>query len=140
MSYDKDEIIKANRKFYDARNRYDIDLIEQVWLTDGRAKCVHAGWPIIFGWEAIKESWKTIFETGGFDRVDISDFFVEVKGNSAWLNCVERATYSLDDRRVVVLAQATNIFEHADGEWKMALHHASLMPIPRKEIDYENLQ
>ena len=140
MSYEKDEIIKANRKFYDARNRYDIDLIEQIWLTDGRAKCVHAGWPIIFGWEAIKESWKTIFETGGFDRVDISDFFVEVKGDSAWLNCVERATYSLDNRRVVVLAQATNIFEHADGQWKMALHHASLMPIPRKEIDYENLQ
>ena len=63
-----------------------------------------------------------------------------MRGNSAWLNCVERAAYSIDDRRVVVLAQATNIFELADGEWKMVLHHASLMPIPRKEIDYENLQ
>ena len=138
MSYEEDGVIKANRKFYDARNRYDVDLIEQVWLTDDRAKCIHAGWPIIFGWEAIKESWKTIFDTGGFDRVDISDFFVEVKENSAWLNCVERAAYSIDNRRVIVLA--TNIFELADGEWKMALHHASLMPIPRKEIDYESLQ
>jgi len=140
MSYDKEKIIKANKKFYDARNLYDIDLIEQIWLADGRAKCVHEGWPIIFGWRAIKESWKTIFETGGFNHVDVSDFFVEVKENTAWLNCVERATYSIDNRRVVVLAQATNIFELEDGEWKMALHHASLMPIPRKEIDYESLQ
>ncbi len=140
MSYDKDIVMKANRKFYDARNRYDIDLIEEVWLNNGRAKCVHAGWPIVLGWRAVRESWKTIFETGGFDRVDISDFFVEVKENSAWLNCVERATYSIDDRRIVVLAQATNIFERNDGKWEMVLHHASLMPIPRKEIDYENLQ
>ncbi|MCY3986172.1 MAG: nuclear transport factor 2 family protein [Candidatus Dadabacteria bacterium] len=140
MGYEKDQVIKANKKFYDALNRYDIELIGSVWLTDGRAKCVHAGWPIIRGWEAVRESWKSIFETGGFDHVDISDFFVEVKENSAWLNCVERATYSIDDRRVVVLAQATNIFELTEGEWKMALHHASLMPIPRKEIDYESLQ
>ena len=124
MSYEKDEIIKTNRKFYDARNRYDIDLIEQVWLTDVRAKCVHAGWPIIFGWEAIKESWKTIFETGGFDRVDISDFFVEVKGNSAWLNCVERATYSLDDRRVVVRGPGNQhilSMRMENGRWRFTM-------------------
>ncbi len=140
MSNDKENIIRTNKKFYDARNRYDLDLIEGVWVNDIRAKCVHAGWPIIFGWEAIKESWKTIFETGGFDHVDISDFFVEVKENSSWLNCIERATYSVENRRIVMLAQVTNIFELLDGEWKMALHHASLMPIPRKEIDYENIQ
>ncbi len=140
MSHDKENIIRTNKRFYDARNRYDIDLIEGVWINDGRAKCVHAGWPIIFGWEAIRESWKTIFETGGFNHVDVSDFFVEVKENSAWLNCIERATYSIENRRIVMLAQVTNIFELLNEEWKMALHHASLMPIPRKEIDYESIQ
>lgn len=136
----REEIMKANKRFYDARNRYDLDLIEKIWLNDGRAKCVHAGWPIIFGWDAIKESWKTIFETGGFSHVDVSDFFVEAGENSAWLNCIERATYSIDDRKIVLLAQATNIFELSEEKWRVVLHHASLMPIPRKEIDYGSLQ
>ena len=31
-------------------------LAEGLWLKTEDAKCVHPGWPIIFGWEKIRES------------------------------------------------------------------------------------
>ncbi len=114
--------------------------MENIWSNDKNAKCIHPGWPIINGWEAIKDSWKNIFESSGFNQVDISQLFIDVKENSAWVNCVERISYRFENEIIITLAQTTNIYEYSEENWKLVLHHASPMPVPRGEDNTERLQ
>ncbi|MGH7884479.1 MAG: nuclear transport factor 2 family protein [Thermodesulfobacteriota bacterium] len=136
----KDKIYEINTRFYNALNNSDISLMEEIWLKKSSAKCVHPGWPILKGWDSIKESWQNIFETGGLNQVEISDIFVDIVGKTAWVNCIERINYLINNSFIVTMAQATNIFKLIEGDWKMVLHHASPMPPPRSEINDHSLQ
>lgn len=136
----KDKIYEINTRFYNALNNSDLSLMEEVWLKKASSKCVHPGWPMLKGWDSIKESWQNIFETGGLNQVEISDIFVDIVGKTAWVNCIERIGYLINDSLVVTMAQATNIFKLTEGDWKMVLHHASPMPAPRSEVRDQSLQ
>lgn len=136
----KEKIYEINTKFYDALNSSDLSVMEEIWLNESSSKCVHPGWPMLTGWESIKESWRDIFETGGLSQVEISDVFVDIVGKSAWVNCIERIGYVINERLIVTTAQATNIYEFVNGEWKMVLHHSSPMPTPKTESEDHTLQ
>lgn len=136
----KEKVYEINTRFYEALNSSDMSVMEDIWLNESTSKCVHPGWPILNGWESIKESWRDIFETGGLDKVEVSDIFVDVVGKSAWVNCIERIGYLINERLIVTMAQATNVYALVDGEWKMVLHHASPMPTPGSESENESLQ
>lgn len=136
----KDKVYETNKKFYEALNKSDLSVMEQIWANDSSSKCIHPGWPMLKGWESIKESWRDIFESGGLNQVVVSEVFVDVIGRSAWVNCIEKIDYLIDDKLIVTMAQSTNIFELIDGEWKMVLHHASPMPPPRSEVTEHTLQ
>lgn len=136
----KDKVYELNKKFYDALNKSDLADMERIWANSSSSKCVHPGWPMLKGWESIRDSWRDIFESGGFNKVVISDVFVDVIGRAAWVNCIEKIDYLIDDRLIVTMAQSTNVFELIDGEWKMVLHHASPMPAPRSEAKDHTLQ
>ena len=134
------EIKKINERFYEAICNANLSLMEELWAKTDEAKCVHPGWPIIFGWEKIRESWQTIFRTGGLADIEISNVYIDINGSSAWLNCTERLSYVIDDQVIITMAQTTNIFELNEEKWHMVLHHASPMPIPQSEISTETLQ
>ena len=55
------EIEKINHTFYEALNNANIDLMEEVWIKDDSAKCVHPGWSMLKGWKDIRDSWVKIF-------------------------------------------------------------------------------
>ena len=66
------------------------------------AKCVHPGWPLLTGWDAVRSSWEAIFES------------------------TEEMRFTLGDVRVsVTTVLATNLFERAPDGWRMVHHHAS---------------
>lgn len=132
------EVERAQKIFYEALNKSDITMMEKVWITGRRAKCVHPGWPAIKGWDAIKASWVTIFESGELASVETSDITIDVGEKAAWVNCVEKLNHFVDGRVVVTLAQATNIFENTKDGWRMTLHHAS--PIPVSTLPETELQ
>ncbi len=132
------EVEKAHENFYEALNKADIRLMESIWLGDRKTKCIHPGWPAIKGWEAIKASWMSIFESGELASVETSDVLIDVGEKAAWVNCIERLNHFVDGRIVVTLAQATNIFEKTDEGWRMALHHAS--PVPVSTLSEGDLQ
>ncbi len=136
----KDKVSEVNSRFYEALNSSDLTVMEDIWLKKASSKCVHPGWPMLNGWDSIKESWRDIFETGGLNQVEVSDIFVDVVGRTAWVNCIEKIGYLINDRIIITMAQATNIYELIDGEWKMVLHHASPMPTPRNESENHTLQ
>ncbi len=124
-----EEVKQAHEVFYEALNKADIELMQKVWVAGRKAKCIHPGWPAINGWEAIKASWMSIFESGELASVETSDLFIDVGENAAWVNCTEKLNHFVDGRIVVTFAQATNIFENIGEGWRMALHHASPMPV-----------
>ena len=135
-----EEIKKINERFYEAISTANLSLMEDLWVKTDEAKCVHPGWPIIFGWEKIRESWRTIFSSGGLADIEVSKVYIDVNGSSAWLNCNERISYVIDNQVIITMAQTTNIFELKDQQWLMVLHHASPMPIPQSEVSTETIQ
>lgn len=130
----------TNQRFYDALTNSDLSLMEELWIQREDVQCVHPGWPLLYGWEKVRESWKNIFEAGGLTDIEISNLFIDVSDDTAWLNCTEKLSYTIGDQVVITLAQTTNIFEYKDSQWKMVLHHASPMPMPPTEKEIPNLQ
>ena len=135
---DMKEVQRAQESFYEALNKADIEMMEKVWVSGHKAKCIHPGWPAIKGWEAIKASWVSIFESGELASIETSDVMIDVGEKAAWVNCVEKLNHFVDGRIVVTLAQATNIFESTGEGWRMSLHHAS--PVPASSLPKGDLQ
>lgn len=126
---DHEEVIKVNERFYKALGTRDVELMDTVWIRDSRAGCVHPGWVMLQGWQAIRQSWENVFDPR--DQVDIklSNISVEVKGDVAWLTCIQELTYINRDPIMMNVSQSTNIFERRGSGWLMILHHASPIPI-----------
>ncbi len=122
---DKDEILKANEDFYSALATRDIKAMEQVWLTNEKAGCVHPGWAIMRNSETIMQSWKSIFNPE--DQVDIklTDMSLEISGDMAWVTCIQKMTYIKREPVTFNISQSTNIFRKDSGRWVMLIHHAS---------------
>lgn len=140
MSQEFKEVLSVNEMFYKALGSRNLGLMEEVWIKDPRAKCVHPGWPILLGWEAIKQSWKNIFDSGGPTKIQISNVNVEMSGDLAWVTCIEHISHIIRDQVQINMTQATNIFERHGSDWLMIHHHASPMPMPRGKIVAEKLQ
>lgn len=141
MSDKKEQILDLNKIFYEAIGNNDLELMETVWVTDHRAKCIHPGWPILIGWESIKKSWENIFVAGGIAGVRITDIHVELTDEVCWVTCVEHISHIISDKIAINLIQATNVFEDTgDDKWNIVLHHASAIPITRGYVNKETLQ
>lgn len=131
----KKEIRIINERFYESISVANLSMMEELWAKTDEVKCVHPGWPVIMGWKNVRESWQTIFESGlCFANIEVSNVYIDVNKNSAWLNCVEKISYVVNNRVIITMAQTTNIFEKQEQKWKIVLHHASPMPIPQSEI------
>jgi len=123
-----EQIIEANLNFYFALESLDVELMEDVWLMDATACCIHPGSERLAGWENIRASWERVFKSTTFMRVDITEVAVEVHGPVAWVTCMENITTATGDKVHRARAFATNIFTHEeDSGWVLVLHHASLV-------------
>jgi len=137
----KEEILKLNKKFYEAIGNNDMELMESVWVRDHRAKCIHPGWPLLIGWDPIKKSWKNIFIAGGISGVQITDIHIELTDEVCWVTCIEHVSHIMSDKIAINLVQATNVFEDTGNDkWNIVLHHASSIPITRGYVNKETLQ
>lgn len=123
-----EQVIEANLNFYFALESLDVELMEDVWLIDSSACCVHPGGERLVGWENIRATWERIFKSTTYMRVDITDVAVEIHGNVAWVTCLENIATSAGGQMHRARAYATNIFTHdEDSGWMLSLHHASLV-------------
>ena len=123
-----EQVIEANLNFYFALESLDVELMEDVWLMDSNACCIHPGGERLSGWDAIRGTWERIFKSTTYMRVDITDVSVEMHGNAAWVTCQENITTSAGGQLHRARAYATNIFTFdEDAGWMLVLHHASLI-------------
>ncbi len=127
------EVEKTNKKFYTAVKDANIERINEIWVKDATVKCVHPGWPMLHGWEAVGQSWKNIFSNGSRLDIELQDVETQVSGNSAWVICIEKISYQIADEVQHGFAQSTNIYKYDGSKWLMVLHHASPVPAPRDE-------
>ena len=74
------EVLKANKNFYQAIKTGDIGQMDGIWIKDEDIKCVHPGWPILYGWEAVRESWENIFSGGGPLDIELPDIKTQISG------------------------------------------------------------
>jgi ketosteroid isomerase-like protein len=125
------DVVEANEKFYRAIKSSDIDLLNDIWINDESVKCVHPGWPMLHGWEAVGQSWKNIFSSGNTLDIELQDVHTQVSGDSAWVICIEKISYRIGGEIQHGFAQSTNIFRFDGSRWLLALHHASPVPAPR---------
>jgi ketosteroid isomerase-like protein len=125
---------RANEHFYRAFESLDIDRMSAMWVHAARAKCVHPGWDMLEGWEAICQSWTIIFANTDYMRFAITDVSVAVYGQVAWVTCVENLNDTPDTLQVTRIL-ATNVYEQTDEDWRIVHHHASvvLRPTPNFE-------
>jgi len=137
----QDEVISANENFYRAIEESDLKRMEELWVGSEEDKCVHPGWPMLYGWEAVAESWKSIFENGGPIGIELTDVSAEVSGDTAWVICIERISHRMGDQVQSGFAQSTNIFVRRGSSWLLSVHHASPIPTPGGDgSSSENLQ
>lgn len=126
----KEEVLEANARFYRALRNGDLESMLRVWLNGPEAKCVHPGWPMLYGWDAVEESWKNIFQGGPPAQIEISDVRVHVSGVFAWVICIEKISQTTGDQTRRGYAQSTNVFELRGSSWRLVIHHASPVPVP----------
>ncbi len=126
-------VLRANENFYQAIKTGDIGQMDGIWIKDEDIKCVHTGWPMLYGWEAVRESWENIFSGGGPLDIELPDIKTQISGNTAWVICIEKISYKVGDEIQFGFAQSTNIFVLDGSSWLLALHHASPIPAPRRE-------
>ena len=99
--------------------------MDRVWVHGEHARCVHPGWPLLRGWDAVRESWERIFEHTEEMRFTLADVTVGVGGDVAWVTCTENILSDAGGRLGVTAVLATNIFERGDDGWRIVHHHAS---------------
>jgi ketosteroid isomerase-like protein len=119
------EVEEANAAFYRAFEALDLRAMEEVWAHGGHVRCVHPGWPMLTGWEAIRASWEAIFANTHEMRFTLTDVHVVRIGDLAWLTCTENILSETDGRVSVTSMLATNVFEQGPDGWRMVHHHAS---------------
>jgi ketosteroid isomerase-like protein len=122
---DEAEVVEANARFYRAFEALDIHEMDRVWAHGPHVKCVHPGWPLLTGWDAVRESWDTIFTNTEEMRFTLSNVSAAVGGDLAWVTCIENILSEVAGRVSVTAILATNLFERDGGGWRMIHHHAS---------------
>ena len=137
---DSDEILRVNGLFYEALGTRDIDLMDRVWIKDSRSGCVHPGWTALRNWEAIRQSWESVFDPQDQVDISISNVTVDVRNDVAWVTCLQEMIYIKRDPVMFNLSQSTNIFEKKSGRWLMIFHHASPVPVQGYEPENKTIQ
>ncbi len=120
------EVEEANARFYRVFESMDLERMEQIWAHGDHVRCVHPGWCMMQGWEAVRRSWETIMKNSGEMRFSIGDVHANVEGGVAWVTCTENILSEARGNISVTSLLATNIFERDErGEWLLIHHHAS---------------
>jgi ketosteroid isomerase-like protein len=119
VSPEEISVLDANSAFYRAFVRRDLQAMEKLWAVGSPVACLHPGWDILRGRDAVMESWRTLIE-GETPAISCAAASAHVAGDVAWVVCRERIQGG------PVLA-ATNVFVREDGAWRLCLHQAGIV-------------
>ena len=119
------QVIEANARFYRAFESLDIEQMDQVWAHGDHVRCIHPGWCLLVGGDAVRQSWDAIFESSREMRFSIADVRPYGDADLGWVTCTENILSHARGQVAVTSLLATNVFERHRGEWLVIHHHAS---------------
>ena len=119
------DLDEANARFYHAFETLDIAEMDGVWAHGPHVSCVHPGWPLLVGWEAVRTSWETIFSNTAEMSFTLSAVRAIRAGETGWVTCTENILSEVRGRVSVTSVLATNIYERDTDQWLLVHHHAS---------------
>ena len=108
--------LAANDAFYRAFNQKDVAAMDDIWSSTSDVSCVHPGWNVLFGREAVLESWRNILGNPNQARIVTGGAKAHLFGAVAVVICRELVAGSP--------LVASNIFALEDEVWKL-VHHQS---------------
>jgi ketosteroid isomerase-like protein len=119
------DLEEANARFYRVFETLDISEMDAVWSHAEHVTCVHPGWPLLVGWEAVRASWETIFNNTAEMSFTVSAVRAVRAGDTGWVTCTENILSEVRGRVSVTSVLATNIYEREGEQWMLVHHHAS---------------
>lgn len=128
MTSDRIGVETVNTQFYKALEACNIGAMDKVWLHENWVRCIHPGSELLVGWEEIRDSWVTIFSNTRGMQLSVSNLFIKIYGEFAWVECTENIATFFDQGFTSGQAQATNLFLKVNNQWLMVHHHASPLP------------
>ena len=119
----------VNAAFYAAFEAADLDAMNQLWIEDDEALCIHPGALPVKGSASIGRSWALIMANTPYIQFFLTDVEVSVLGDAASVTCTENvltADESTDEGSFAgAKAVATNVFVRTGEGWRLWIHHAS---------------
>ncbi len=109
-----------------------METLSSVWDHSNSVKCIHPGWHLLEGWEAIQESWINICSSSAAMKISLRNIKAEIYGKFGIVTLVEEITYTEHSSIRTGAVVATNIFQLIDDKWKI-IHHQGSPVIPTKE-------
>jgi ketosteroid isomerase-like protein len=73
----------------------------------------------------VRDSWVLIFNNTTGIRLEITDVDIVVRGDLAWVICLEKVHMTLDGEPQDTRVLATNLFSKRPEGWLMIHHHGS---------------
>lgn len=113
---DEAAILAANAAYYRAFATADFAAMSRIWADDNMS-CIHPGWPVLIGRQAILESYREILRNPNQERIEPRNETVMAASDEARVLCVEFVGGT-------ALA-TTNLFKRVAGAWRMTHHQAS---------------
>jgi ketosteroid isomerase-like protein len=111
------DVLEANAAFYRAFARRDADAMAALWADVHPVACIHPGWDVLDGREAVLASWRGILGSDGAPEIACSLAEARVLGDVAFVTCHE----AIGGGRLA----ATNVFVRERGAWRLVLHQAT---------------
>jgi len=111
-----DAVLAANEAFYAAFAARDMSAMEALWASGMEVTCIHPGWNVLNGRDAILESWDAILTNPVQPRIITAGAQARLLGDTAIVTCRELVA--------ATPLTATNVFVRERGRWRL-VHHQS---------------
>jgi ketosteroid isomerase-like protein len=117
-----DEVLAANRRYYEAFEATDLDAMSSLWERSERATCTHPGWATLRGWGPVAASYFALFQQGRPLQFVLTEERPTVAGDVGWVSLDENL---LGEGQGGVTVATLNLFVRHPGGWRMVCHHGS---------------
>jgi ketosteroid isomerase-like protein len=116
---------EANAAFYAAFQRLDYDAMAALWARSVQVSCVHPGWDLVLGYEAVMQSWRGIFDGTSEIHFRSEDAQVTAGKEMGWVVSREILSTTVQGLPVENTLSTINTFVLESGVWRIAHHHAA---------------
>lgn len=119
---DQHALLFANAAFYAAFTARDLQAMDAIWSARQPVTCIHPGWSLLVGRDAVMASWQSILSNPNAPRISAHNATAQAFTSIGYVICHE----VLPEGFLI----ATNIFVRDGDEWALVHHQAGPCPVP----------